>query len=348
VWEQGCLTGAGKDLLEGFIIDITEKREAQEALREREAFLSRILTTSPAGIGVVSSMTLSWVNDKVCRMLGYERDELLGLPVRDLFTSDEVFENARKHVFQMLSQQHSLAVEMQLRRKDGSLIDVINHLTASYPEDPEREVTFALLDISERKKAQEALYDRELHFRTLYEQAPIGIGLVGLDYVFEDLNPAFERYLGYSRAEMAGLDFREVTHADDIEGNLRLLDSLLAGDAATFRIEKQFVRKDGSIVDAFVVGTLIRDVHGKPLHFLSQVLDITTRKQAEAEVRRMNQDLEERVRQRTVELEAANEDLRRFAKLAAGREIRMAELKQEIRELRAEVEAASGMGGDFQ
>ncbi|MBN1264007.1 MAG: PAS domain S-box protein [Anaerolineales bacterium] len=335
VWEQGCLVEEQDGgLLEGFIIDISDRRLAQDALEEREELLSRVLDTSPVGIGVVKEFKLEFVNDYFCNMMGYTRNEILQQHPGVMFSSEEEYERVIKELSEILPRERKAVIEVSLRRKDGSILIGQNHIRASNPEDPDSELTFAFLDVTERRRAQEALREQELYFRTVFEESPVGIAIVDLDMCFIDVNPAFVNFVGYSNSEIAGKHLRDITHPDDIENNLRLQGQLARGEISQFRMEKRFIRKDGSIAEGLLVAAMIYDSHSMPQHFMGQVLDITKRKEAEEEVRRINQELEERVRIRTAEIETANEDLRRFARLAAGRELRMAELKQEIKTLR--------------
>jgi hypothetical protein len=145
---------------------------------------------------------------------------------------------------------------------------------------------------------------------------------------------------------MTGKHLRDITHPDDIEENLNLQEKLARGELSQFRLEKRFIRKDGTVVEGLLIASMIYGSDGTPLHFLGQVLDISQRKKAEEEIRKINKELEERVRIRTAELETTNEDLRRFVRLAAGRENRMAELKNELQTLRERIQKTETHNSD--
>ncbi len=153
------------------------------------------------------------------------------------------------------------------------------------------------------------------------------LGLTG--YTAEDL--IGNRKLGY--ADMIHPDDREMVWEAVQQGIEHNRQYQMEYRIHTFGGGERWVWEQGCIVDEENGGFLE-----------GFIIDITQRKQAEEEVANINRDLEQRVRKRTAEVEAANEDLRRFARLAAGREVRMAELKQEIRDLRTELDKSASGG----
>jgi PAS domain S-box-containing protein len=152
---------------DGLITNITERRQAQsqreaalEALRESEAALKSVFLAAPTGIGVVCNRILTQVNDRLCEMVGYSSDELLGQSARMLYPSDEEFEWVGKEKYAKIRERGTGAVETHWRRKDGSIIDVWLSSTPLNPSDLAAGVTFTALDITERKQAEERLRRR--------------------------------------------------------------------------------------------------------------------------------------------------------------------------------------------
>jgi PAS domain S-box-containing protein len=154
--------------------------------------------------------------------------------------------------------------------------------------------------------------------------------------------------LGYSVEEMAGKNWADVTYPEDLPANRAVLPPILAGKQNSAAFEKRYLRKDGSMVAAFISTTLVRDAQNAPLFYITNILDISDRKLAEekllaaqAELQRMlvesdqsrrallslaedqkrvegqirllNLELEQRIRERTLQLEAANKELEAFA-----------------------------------
>jgi len=140
-------------------------------------------------------------------------------------------------------------------------------------------------DITERKRAEEALRESEERFRSAFESAAIGMALVRLDGSWLEVNRPFAGIVGYSRQEMAGMAFQDITHPDDLEADLENMRRLVAGEIHSYQMEKRYIHKDGRVVWVLLSASLVRDARGKPLYGIGQVQDITQRKQAEEELR---------------------------------------------------------------
>ncbi|QIR41086.1 PAS domain S-box protein [Tolypothrix sp. PCC 7910] len=148
-----------------------------------------------------------------------------------------------------------------------------------------------LMDISDRKQAEEKLRESEERFRSTFEQAAVGISHVSLSGQFIRFNQKFCEILGYTPAELQKLTFQEMTYPDDLAGGLQQSQKLLTGEMQTFSLEKRYIRQDGSIVWANLTCSLLRDRLGAPKYFISVIEDISHRKQMEAELRQNQEHL---------------------------------------------------------
>ena len=127
--------------------------------------------------------------------------------------------------------------------------------------------------------------ESEKRFRLAMEHSAIGMALVGLDGSWVRVNKAICDLLGYTEDELRRVTFAEVTYPEDLDADLELLRSTLSGAIDSYRMEKRYIRKDGSLVWALLAVALMRDdATGAPLYFISQVEDISGRKRAEAEL----------------------------------------------------------------
>jgi diguanylate cyclase (GGDEF)-like protein/PAS domain S-box-containing protein len=123
-------------------------------------------------------------------------------------------------------------------------------------------------------------------FRIVFEGAAIGITRVDREGHTLEANPALERMLGYSAAELAATPFRDITHADDIDHNLELFRDLMAGNRDSYQLEKRYIRKDGELIWSRITAVVLeRDDEGKPESVISMIEDITERKVAEEELK---------------------------------------------------------------
>ena len=128
--------------------------------------------------------------------------------------------------------------------------------------------------------------------RLTFDEAPIGLFLVDLTGRFLRANQAGADILGYSIAELLQRDFQSLTHPEDLGQDLEYLTRMLAGTLASYRMEKRYVRKDGSIVWGRLDVGMVHDGAGRPLHFVSHVQDVTERIAQDAERRKMASVLE--------------------------------------------------------
>jgi PAS domain S-box-containing protein len=128
----------------------------------------------------------------------------------------------------------------------------------------------------------DARSEAEEQFRLTIENAPIGMALVSIDGRFLRVNPALCRMTGYSRDELLSKTIANITHPDDLSADLDLVRQMLAGEIATYEIEKRYYRTDGSIVWTLIAVSLVRDLNNQPRHFIRQIQDIGDRKETEA------------------------------------------------------------------
>lgn len=124
--------------------------------------------------------------------------------------------------------------------------------------------------------------DLEKRFRTTFEQAAVGIAHVSPSGQWLRVNDTLCRIVGYTRAELMGATFQEITHADDLQLDLDHVGRLLAGEITHYEMEKRYVRKDATLVSVLLTVALVRDGRGAPDYFISVVQDLTQLKRAEA------------------------------------------------------------------
>jgi two-component system, sensor histidine kinase and response regulator len=148
------------------------------------------------------------------------------------------------------------------------------------------ECVFALMeDVTNRKRAQDALQESEQLFRSIFENAQIGISIFGIATQGHICNRALEEMLGYSEKELSRLEqWDEIVHPDERSSGAERYAALIQGNRETDGYEHRFVRRDGRIVVANGRFKLLRDAAGKPQHVVALTEDITKRKRAEAEL----------------------------------------------------------------
>jgi two-component system cell cycle sensor histidine kinase/response regulator CckA len=136
-------------------------------------------------------------------------------------------------------------------------------------------------DITERKKSEEELRESEERFSGAFQYAPIGVALVAPDGHWLKVNRALCELVGYSEAELLTRTFQDITHPDDLAPDLENKRRLLAGEIHFFQMEKRYIHARGHFITILLAVSLVRDGHGQPLYFISQIQDITERKRLE-------------------------------------------------------------------
>ncbi len=183
--------------------------------------------------------------------------------------------------------------EEELYRHDGERIWVRD--SARIVRDDDGTVLFyegTLTDVTQQKRAEEALRESEDRFRSAFQHAPVGMALVGIDGTMLRANDMLGEMLGIPTQDLLGRSVPELTHPEDLERELALNERLLAGEIPSYQVESRLFHADGSIVWVNLSATLVRDAAGVPLYGVGQLEDISDRKRAEEATRQLTSILE--------------------------------------------------------
>lgn len=158
-----------------------------------------------------------------------------------------------------------------------------------------------------------AVKSAEQRYRAAFEQAAVGMAEVGLDGRWLRVNQKFCEMLGYSQPEFLERTFQEMTHPDDLERCLACVQRLLNAERQSLAEEKRYLCKNGSPLWVNISLSVVRDGAGAPSYFVAAMEDISERKRAQEDLKKLNAELEQRVSERTTSLEAANRELEAFS-----------------------------------
>jgi two-component system, cell cycle sensor histidine kinase and response regulator CckA len=262
--------------------DITDRKRAEVALRESEKKFRLLYEEAPVPYqSLDEDGNLLEVNAAWLSLLGYARHEVIGKRFAD-FLSPRVRERFKETFGAFKRDGYVKGVEQEIVRKDQSIIDVsIDGRIAKSEEGVFKHTHCVFQDITQRKRAEQALLESEQRYRAIFNTALVGIDLLDSQARYLEVNATLCHFLGYSSEELRNLSFLDVTHPDDVIRSRELYMSLVQGNRENYRLEKRYVRKDGATVWADLASSVIRDADGEFRAVVGVVRDITQYKASE-------------------------------------------------------------------
>lgn len=294
----------------------TKRKAAEEALRKSEERYRQLVELSPCGILIHSQGRLLFTNPSGAALIGAATpDQLIGHAISEFVHPDD--RQVVNERIKLLEQGHSVPfIEEKWLRLDGSVVEVAVAASPLLLRDNGEQTMIQViaLDITEQKRGQEALRHSEERFRlAVASVVDYAIYMVGADGRVTTWNTGAERMTGYGSPEAIGRTMQQCFTAEQIQRGEPQRQLERAATEGRLENEGWCVRKDGSRYFASCVITPIRDAAGRLTGYLKVARDMTAHKQHEDEVARWNAQLEHRVAERTVQLEAANKELEAFS-----------------------------------
>ena len=289
---KGALHDSGGAIIGLFGVsrDITERKQAEEALAAQVLRYKTLMETSKDSIYVVDEKgDLQEANAAFLRRRGYTAADVKGLNIADWdarWDREQLLERLRQLIGK------STVFETRHRCTDGSIFDV--EVCATSVRIAGKALFFAVTrDISERKKADQALRESETRFRSYFELGLIGVAITSPAKGYLEVNDELCRILGYERSELLRKTWAELTHPDDLAADVAHFNRVLAGEIDGYSRGKRFIRKDGKVIDTTISVKCLRRADGSIDYFVGLLQDITERKRAEQALR----ESEERFRE---------------------------------------------------
>jgi len=329
--------------LVGSMYDLTERKKAEEALRESEKRIRDLMECIPIGILVSNPKgDVPEVNKALLKIFGYDsKEEFVNTPAEAHYYNSK----DRERFVKLNKKGLVKGFELQFKHKDGSAFWGSITLAMVTTRDGNTEFINAFQEITKHKQVDEALPKSEERMRTMFEEAPLGIALIdSLTAHIYEVNPQFAEIAGRSREEMATIDWISITHPDDVQEDLDNMALLNTGKITGFNMNKRYIRPDGSLVWINMTIAPIKVEDETQTRHLCMIENITKRKQSEAELQKLNNELELRVEDHTAELEVKNEDLEHMNRVFVGRELRMAELNGIIKDFEEKIASVGNKG----
>ena len=271
--------------------DITERKRADEERQLLTRRMQLILESTGQGIyGIDLEGRCTFVNRATCEMVGYRAHEAVGRNMHYLVhhhkPDGSPYPVEQCPIFRAFIKGEGCRIDTEvIWHRDGSAIPVEY---SSFPIVENGKITGAvvtIVDITQRKRAEEKLRESEQLFRSIFENAQIGINFFSIDRQELSPNRAMQEMLGYSEKELGRLEIWDnITHPDESASDAKRYAELVQGKREKDAWEQRLVRRDGRIVVTNVRFSLLRDTAGKPQYLAALQEDITERKRLEAEL----------------------------------------------------------------
>ncbi len=254
-----------------------------------DARLRTIFENTPIGIALVGldGRPLA-VNPAIVQITGYSEQEILSMTGLDLAHPDERLKDFVPMRELVEGKRDTFQTETRFVRKNGEVYWVRQNI--SIVRDPDCYPACIIVmveDIDAQKRVSAELDESQNRFRTMFETAAVGIGMMSLDRKLLDANPAFCQMFGMSYAELIGQTPISVTDPKDFASSTQQFMDLLSGNQDTFWGERRYVRKNGEVFWANVTMSLVKDEAGKPLYLIGMLVDITEQKVAQESLKEL-------------------------------------------------------------
>ena len=273
-----------------FLRDVTERKEAQEALARASDFAQTVVSSTVDGVFAFDTdMKITEWNRAMETVSGVPRSEALGRNCSELFSSLEGGDEQDFCRAALEGRTTGFSNRAYVHSDTGWCSFYDGNLAPLFGKNGDVVGGVGVLhDITERKLLEDALRasSERIHnaFRLTFNNAVIGMAMVRLDGRIEQVNPALCSLLGRPEEELLTTTMESVTHEDDVSMESPHTERILSGVVSSYQIEKRMLHSSGQTIWVLLVASAVTDASGQLLHLIHQVADITSRKRAEEQL----------------------------------------------------------------
>ncbi|WP_017653787.1 PAS domain S-box protein [Fortiea contorta] len=310
--------------------DITQQKYAQQALKASEHHYATLTKMSPVGIFRTDTAgNCLYVNDRWTQITGLTAVDALNQGWRQAVHPEDL-EQLDLEVERILADKLPFTGELRFLHPSGKISWVYSSAVVETDvNDQAIGYIGTVMEITERKQAEQASQESEERFRATFEQAAVGIAHVGIDGRWLRVNQKLCEIVGYTRQELLHLTFQEITYPDDLQTDLNYMRQLLAGEIETYSMEKRYICKDNLPCWINLTVSLVREngetaisntIRHQPKYFIAVIEDISDRKLAELTLQQRAEELtrvNNILAQTTTILQKRNQELDQFAYVAS-------------------------------
>ncbi|MHC4132057.1 MAG: PAS domain-containing protein [Planctomycetota bacterium] len=274
------------------IRDITEQKRSEEALRDSEEKFRRLVEDTLQGVIIIQDGRVIFANQSAQRLVNYTLEELCELSNEEgmELIHPEDREMVFNHMRARLSGERTPETLIYRVIRKGGEVRWAEGTTSVTEYKGEPAVQIYNTDITERKETEEQLRESEEKYRTQFNSIPNGIVISDMNGRILDANQPYQDMLGYTLDELKEMNYQQFTPEKwhELEAK-KFKEFLLVGHGT---LEKEYVRKDGTVFPISLTGWLIKDKEGNPTTIVAFVEDITQRKKSEEQLRQTRMELE--------------------------------------------------------
>ena len=287
--------GTSGPFYQGFIVDITRRKQSEETMRDSAEFLEQAQRNGVLGWYVLDISTGRWSSSTTL-------DHLFGIDDSYERTVEGWLNLVHPHDRVMMTEHASEAIHGDVKAFDKEYRIVRHSDKAGLWVHGLGKVQFdergspvamrgIIRDITDRKESERRICESEERYRATFEQAPVGILHTSLDGEILRCNLTFAKIIGYPLEEVRGLTFQEITIPEDLDKSTEALKSMINGGPSVVTWEKRYCRKDRTLTWAKLTVSIQHGLDGRPLHFITLVEDINERKMTEELLARSQETL---------------------------------------------------------
>lgn len=268
----------------GTVLDITERKASEDALKQSHERLREALLVASTGTWKIDLQSGVDTRDaSLNNILGLGAKESQ-TPVGDSFTRihPDDKERIRLSLERAVTERTVYDEECRIFLPNGEMRWLRDRGQVVTNEKGEPcYIIGAAIDITDQKKKEEELKISEERFRGLFDNSAVGMAMVNLNGRFLQVNPVFEELFGYSREELLQIDMQTLTHPAFMAASIKRLQQCITGQVEGFTDEKKYIRKIGEEFWGQVSVSMVKDLSGNPKHFISVISNIHEKKLAE-------------------------------------------------------------------